>query len=120
MIPLDPDFLHGGVAVVMLPEPPAGLAVDHGPGDGFRDAATTLTLHHQPGDLQHEQQVHPVCQRPGQEERCEKTQTEEGEKREVRAERFGKRWRLQAKVKGEESWTYYEVPLLSDLPAQKM
>ena len=44
-----------------------------------------------------------------------KTQTEEGEKREVRAERFGKRWRLQAKVKGEESWTYYEVPLLSDL-----
>ncbi len=44
-----------------------------------------------------------------------KTKTEEGEKREVRAERFGGRWRLQAKVKGEESWTYYDAPLLADL-----
>ena len=44
-----------------------------------------------------------------------KTKTEEGEKREVRAERFGGRWRLQAKVKGEDNWTYYDVPLLADL-----
>lgn len=44
-----------------------------------------------------------------------KTTTEEGEKREVRAEKFGKRWRLQAKVKGEEQWTYYDDPLLPDL-----
>ncbi|HEX8312036.1 MAG TPA: hypothetical protein VF614_12005 [Chthoniobacteraceae bacterium] len=44
-----------------------------------------------------------------------KTKTEEGERREVRAEKFGKRWRLQAKVKGEENWTYYETPLLADL-----
>jgi len=44
-----------------------------------------------------------------------KTTTEDGEKREVRAEKFGKRWRLQAKVKGEENWTYYDDPLLPDL-----
>jgi hypothetical protein len=44
-----------------------------------------------------------------------KTTTEEGDKREVRAEKFGKRWRLQAKLKHEENWTYYEDPLLSDL-----
>ena len=41
--------------------------------------------------------------------------TEEGLKREVRAIKFGKNWRLQAKVRGEESWTYYDPPLLSDL-----
>ena len=44
-----------------------------------------------------------------------KTTTEEGDKREVRAEKFGKRWRLQAKVKGEDNWTYYDDPLLADL-----
>jgi hypothetical protein len=44
-----------------------------------------------------------------------KTTTEDGEKREVRAEKFGKRWRLQAKVKGEEGWTYYDDPLVADL-----
>jgi len=44
-----------------------------------------------------------------------KMTTEDGEKREVRAEKFGKRWRLQAKVKGEENWTYYDDPLLPDL-----
>ena len=33
----------------------------------------------------------------------------------MRAEKFGKKWRLQAKVKGEENWTYYEAPLLADL-----
>jgi hypothetical protein len=41
--------------------------------------------------------------------------TEEGEKREVRAERFGRNWRFQAKVKGEENWTYFDVPALDDL-----
>jgi hypothetical protein len=44
-----------------------------------------------------------------------KTTTADGEKREVRAEKFGKRWRLQAKVKGEDSWTYYDEPLIEDL-----
>ena len=41
--------------------------------------------------------------------------TAEGEKREVRAEKFGKRWKLQAKLKGEGQWTYYADPLLEDL-----
>jgi hypothetical protein len=44
-----------------------------------------------------------------------KTTNDDGEKREVRAEKFGKRWRLQAKIKGEENWTYYDDPLLADL-----
>jgi hypothetical protein len=44
-----------------------------------------------------------------------KSATEDGERREVRAEKFGGKWRLQAKVKGEENWTYYDVPLLGDL-----
>jgi hypothetical protein len=44
-----------------------------------------------------------------------KTTTQDGQKREVRAEKFGKRWRLQAKVKGEENWTYYDDPLVADL-----
>ena len=44
-----------------------------------------------------------------------KTTTEEGEKREVRAEKFGKKWRLQAKLKHDERWTYYDEPLLADL-----
>ena len=44
-----------------------------------------------------------------------KTTTTEGDKREVRAEKFGGRWRLQAKVKGEDEWTYYDTPLVEDL-----
>lgn len=44
-----------------------------------------------------------------------KTTNEEGEKREVRAEKFGGKWRLQAKAKSEENWTYYDTPLLEDL-----
>jgi len=39
----------------------------------------------------------------------------EGRKREVRATKFGGAWRLQAKVAGENGWTYYEQPLLDDL-----
>lgn len=44
-----------------------------------------------------------------------KTTTEDGQKREVRAEKFGGRWRIQAKLKHEEKWTYYDDPLLDDL-----
>ena len=44
---------------------------------------------------------------------------EHGSKREVRATRFGGRWRLQAKTAGDLDWTYYEHPLLDDLLALK-
>lgn len=44
---------------------------------------------------------------------------EQGGKREVRATRFGGRWRLQAKTAGDLDWTYYERPLLADLLALK-
>lgn len=40
---------------------------------------------------------------------------DEGRKREVRATKFGGRWRLQAKHAGESDWTYYEPPPLADL-----
>ena len=46
-----------------------------------------------------------------------KSETAEGEKREVRAEKFGGRWRLQGKLKGEPSWTYYDDPPMEDLVA---
>ena len=42
-----------------------------------------------------------------------------GEKREVRATKFGGAWRLQAKTKNDPKWTYYDVPLMSDLLALK-
>ena len=44
---------------------------------------------------------------------------EHGSNREVRATRFGGRWRLQAKTAGDIDWTYYERPLLNDLLALK-
>jgi hypothetical protein len=44
-----------------------------------------------------------------------KTVNEDGEKREVRAEKFGGQWRIQGKLRHEESWTYYDTPLLEDL-----
>lgn len=44
-----------------------------------------------------------------------KSTTAEGEKRELRAEKFGGKWRLQAQVKGEDSWTYYDSPEIPDL-----
>ena len=44
---------------------------------------------------------------------------EHGSKREVRATRFGGRWRLQAKTAGDLDWTYYERPLLAGLLALK-
>jgi len=40
---------------------------------------------------------------------------DEGRKREVRATKFGGKWRLQAKTAGEANWTYYDRPLLDDL-----
>lgn len=44
-----------------------------------------------------------------------KTKTADGEKREVRAEKFGGNWRVQSRLRGEERWTYHDVPLLADL-----
>lgn len=42
-----------------------------------------------------------------------------GQKREVRATKFGGVWRLQAKTADDLDWTYYERPLLDDLLALK-
>ena len=44
---------------------------------------------------------------------------DDGRKREVRAEKFGKQWRIQAKCSDEENWTYYKKPELIDLIALK-
>ena len=38
-----------------------------------------------------------------------------GQKREVRATKFGGVWRFQAKTAGDLDWTYYDRPLLEDL-----
>ena len=48
-----------------------------------------------------------------------KEREEDGVKREVRASRFGGVWRLQSKRADEESWTYYDRPLVADLLALK-
>jgi len=40
---------------------------------------------------------------------------DEGRKREVRATKFGGKWRLQAKRDDESAWTYYDRPLLADV-----
>ena len=40
---------------------------------------------------------------------------DEGRKREVRATKFGGKWRLQAKTAGDTEWTYYDRPLPDDL-----
>jgi len=42
-----------------------------------------------------------------------------GEKREVRATKFGGAWRFQSKTVGETEWTYYDFPLLHDLLSLK-
>ena len=44
---------------------------------------------------------------------------EHGSKREVRATKFGRVWRFQAKTAGDVDWIYYERPLLEDLLALK-
>ena len=41
--------------------------------------------------------------------------TEEGEKREVRAIKFGGVWRIQSKVAGAPDWTYHDPALMDDL-----
>lgn len=40
---------------------------------------------------------------------------EEGRKREVRATKFGGKWKLQAKIAGDLDWIYYERPPVEDL-----
>ena len=40
---------------------------------------------------------------------------DEGVKREVRATKFGGKWKLQAKRSDEPDWIYYDPPLLEDL-----
>ena len=40
---------------------------------------------------------------------------DEGRKREVRATKFGGKWRLQAKTVGETEWTYFDRPSVDDL-----
>jgi|ERR1700677_653749 len=44
-----------------------------------------------------------------------KETTAEGEKREVRAIKFGGVWTIQAKLKNEEQWTYYKEAPAGDL-----
>ena len=41
--------------------------------------------------------------------------TDDGLKREVRAIKTGGSWRFQAKHAGEQHWTYYDQPVVSDL-----
>lgn len=41
--------------------------------------------------------------------------TEEGEKREVRAVKFGGVWRIQSKLASDDAWTYHDPAPLSDL-----
>jgi len=41
--------------------------------------------------------------------------TPEGEKREVRAVKFGNVWRVQSKLASAEAWTYHEPALMEDL-----
>jgi hypothetical protein len=40
---------------------------------------------------------------------------EEGRRREVRATKFGGKWRLQSKISGDSEWTYHDPPLMDDL-----
>ena len=40
---------------------------------------------------------------------------EDGRKREIRATKFGGKWKLQAKTAGDADWTYYDRPPLEDL-----
>ena len=43
--------------------------------------------------------------------------TAEGEKGEIKAVKFGGKWRLQSKVKGDAAWTYHDQPADTDLAA---
>jgi hypothetical protein len=44
-----------------------------------------------------------------------KETTADGDRREIRASKFGGKWRIQSRLKGEEAWTYYDKPLIEDL-----
>jgi hypothetical protein len=44
---------------------------------------------------------------------------QDGTKHEVRATKFGGKWRLQSKPAGDHDWTYYDLPLLKDLRTLK-
>jgi hypothetical protein len=48
-----------------------------------------------------------------------KETTADGEKREVRAIKFGGVWSIQAKLRNEPDWTYYDVPPIEDLKELK-
>lgn len=41
--------------------------------------------------------------------------TPEGEKREIRATKFGGNWQIQSKLRSDEEWTYHNPPKLEDL-----
>ncbi len=41
--------------------------------------------------------------------------TDDGEKREVRATKFGGVWKFQSKLKQNQTWTYHDAPSLADL-----
>ncbi len=43
--------------------------------------------------------------------------TADNERREVRATKFAGKWKIQSKLKAEETWTYHEPPELADLEA---
>ena len=43
--------------------------------------------------------------------------TPEGEKREVRATKFAKEWKLQSKLRDDPGWTYHDKPSQEDLAA---
>jgi len=40
---------------------------------------------------------------------------QDGTKREVRATKFGGKWRFQSKPAGDHAWTYYDRPVPKDL-----
>jgi len=40
---------------------------------------------------------------------------QDGRKREVRATKFGRAWRVKAKTAGDLDWIYYDRPMLEDL-----
>ena len=44
-----------------------------------------------------------------------RSKTADGERRDVVATRFGKRWTFRSRVKGAEDWTEHEEPMLEDL-----
>ena len=44
-----------------------------------------------------------------------KETTEDGDRREVLASKFGGNWRIQSRLKGEEMWTYYDKPRIEDV-----